>query len=69
MHEGASRFQDPELLICPVCREKVYPQPPAYWQMRYGPRPNFSHSNRLALCVITLPDGRARPAEPVMARW
>lgn len=34
--DEARRFQDPDLLICPVCGEKAYPEPPVFWAISDG---------------------------------
>ncbi|HVM13180.1 MAG TPA: hypothetical protein VM287_02485 [Egibacteraceae bacterium] len=60
--EASRRFQDPDALICPVCGEQAFPEPPAYWLMHDGPRPDFSHADRLALCATPR---TGRPVEPI----
>jgi hypothetical protein len=57
------RWPKPEQLVCPVCRDEVRPEPPAYWRMADGPVPAWSHINREPLCWTYTDDG-IRPAIP-----
>jgi hypothetical protein len=60
------RFQDPDLLICPVCGEKAYPEPPVFWAISDGAART---SPRGPLCPLPKPRGPAgeRATEPVPA--
>jgi hypothetical protein len=60
------RWPDPTQLVCPVCRQPVRPEPPAYWRVADGPRPNWSHQDREPLCSVANDDG-VRPTIPVTA--
>ncbi|WP_214406334.1 hypothetical protein [Pseudonocardia lacus] len=60
------RWPDPNQLVCPVCRKPAQAEPPAYWKVADGPRPDWSHEDREPLCLVPCDDG-PRPAVP-MAR-
>jgi hypothetical protein len=68
------RWPKPDQLVCPVCRDDVRPEPPAYWRMADGPVPTWSHSNREPLCSVFTDDGvhpaiptQRQPTEPLSA--
>jgi len=56
------RFVNPEDLICPGCGEQVRCEPPGYWVVAHGPRPDFSHPDGSALCPAS---ANGRPVEPI----
>jgi hypothetical protein len=61
------RWPAPADLVCPVCRRAARPEPPAYWRVADGPRPDWSHHDREPLCQV-IDDAGVRPALPVSRR-